>query len=68
MNKLSFRINKNADPRDLQGFIRVLSENGYEVSFRKASGASLMCDVSDSEAVIRTSENKVPIFGRKDQE
>ncbi len=40
------------DAIDLKGFIKILTDNGYNVTFRKASGGRMMCDVEDGQAVV----------------
>ena len=40
------------DAVDLKGFVKILTDNGYNVTFRKASGGRMMCDVEDGQAVI----------------
>ena len=52
---LTFRIKHYSD-KDLNGFIEVLTSNGYSVSFRKSSSLALMCDVTDADNKIRDKE------------
>ena len=45
------------DANDLKGFVKILTDNGYNVTFRKASGGKMMCDIEDGQAVVLDDDN-----------
>lgn len=47
----------------LEGFIKTLTSNGYEVTFREGGNARiLMCDVADDKCKIRESSKDASDF------
>ena len=54
----TFRL-KMHDAKNLDGFISVLTSNGYSVKFREGGNARiLMCDVSDDKCKLRGTEDE----------
>lgn len=56
---MTFRF-KMHESRDVDGFIRLLTSNGYQVTFREGGNARiLMCDVTDDKCIVRNKEEEV---------
>ena len=55
---MTFRF-KIHDALNLDGFIKTLTSNGYQVNFREGGNARiLMCDVSDDKCIIRNKDEE----------
>ena len=56
---MTFRF-KTHESRDLDGFVKTLTSNGYQVTFREGGNSRiLMCDISDDKCVIRNNDEEV---------